>query len=42
MLSTDVKGKSVYAAGVPWFVTLFGRDSILTAFQMLAFDAANG
>jgi glycogen debranching enzyme len=29
-----------YAAGVPWFVTLFGRDSVLAAIQMLAFEPA--
>jgi glycogen debranching enzyme len=27
------------AAGLPWFMALFGRDSILTSYAMLPFDA---
>jgi glycogen debranching enzyme len=31
-------GDAYFAAGVPWFVALFGRDSLITAIQVLAFD----
>ena len=39
MLRTNIGGAEFFAAGVPWFVTLFGRDSIVTALQTLAFDS---
>jgi len=38
VLRSTLKGETFFAGGVPWFVTIFGRDSLITAFQMLAFD----
>jgi glycogen debranching enzyme len=38
MLSVPLDGKNYFAAGVPWYVALFGRDSIITAIQTLAFN----
>ena len=37
LLQSELDGHSYYAAGVPWFATLFGRDSLITAFQTLSF-----
>jgi len=38
MLQSTLQGKQFFAAGVPWFVTLFGRDSLTAALQMLAYN----
>ena len=37
LLRSRVDGKAYYAAGVPWFATLFGRDSIVVSLQTLMF-----
>ena len=36
----DHPERVVIAAGAPWFMTLFGRDSLLTAWMTLPFDAS--
>lgn len=38
MLRTELHDKTFFAAGVPWFVTLFGRDSLITAMQVLPYQ----
>ena len=38
MLHSRRGADGYYAAGVPWYATLFGRDSLITATQMLGFD----
>jgi glycogen debranching enzyme len=35
--STDPLGDRFVAAGVPWFTTLFGRDSLITSLQTVSF-----
>jgi glycogen debranching enzyme len=40
MLHSRYGDDGYYAAGVPWYATLFGRDSLITAAQLLAFDPA--
>ena len=37
MLATRERGELFFAAGVPWFVCLFGRDSIITALETVAY-----
>jgi glycogen debranching enzyme len=39
-LASELDGQRFYAAGVPWYATLFGRDSIIAALQTLWFDPA--
>lgn len=38
MLTTLQRGDLFFAAGIPWFVALFGRDSCITALQMLPYE----
>lgn len=37
-LRSSLRGQYYFAAGVPWFVTLFGRDSLIAALETLAFE----
>jgi glycogen debranching enzyme len=38
MLRTHLDGHEYFAAGIPWFAALFGRDAAITAIQTLALD----
>jgi len=37
-LRTQLDGRVYFAAGIPWFTTLFGRDALIACLQNLAFE----
>jgi glycogen debranching enzyme len=38
LLRSTLRGRSYIAAGIPWFATLFGRDSLVAALQLLPYE----
>lgn len=38
MLVMSERGRNFFSAGVPWYVALFGRDSLVTAIETLPFE----
>lgn len=39
ILKSELNGYHYFAAGLPWYGALFGRDSIISTLQTLAYDA---
>ncbi|HEX5385678.1 MAG TPA: glycogen debranching N-terminal domain-containing protein [Gemmatimonadales bacterium] len=39
LLRTEEDGCTFFAAGVPWFAALFGRDSLISALQVLPYQS---
>lgn len=37
-LEIEIDGTRAFAAGIPWFVTLFGRDSIISSMEAMLVD----
>ncbi len=37
MLRSEMSGRAYFSAGLPWYAALFGRDSLVSAMQTLAF-----
>lgn len=39
-LKTDVAGGEIFAAGIPWYVAPFGRDSLITSYEAMLWNPA--
>lgn len=39
-LEIEMNGQRAFAAGIPWFVALFGRDSVITSIEAMLLDRA--